>query len=76
MGQKLFRADLCINGLVKLDLVATVTVGNMAALSHLTDRDMGNVYDVGNILDHVNAAFTLPCAADVIVEPKGILLIK
>ncbi|WP_258405748.1 hypothetical protein [Shewanella mangrovisoli] len=27
---------------VKIGIVATVTVGSMAALSHLTHRDMGN----------------------------------
>jgi hypothetical protein len=43
MGQKLFRANLCINDLAKIGLVTTVTVGDMAALSHLTHRDMGNV---------------------------------
>ncbi len=43
LGQKLFRADLCINNLVKIGFVTTVTVGDMIALSHLTHRDMGNV---------------------------------
>ncbi|ABM24682.1 hypothetical protein SPWS13_0250 [Shewanella putrefaciens] len=42
-GAKLFRADLCINNLVKIGFVTTVTVGDMTALSHLTHRDMGNV---------------------------------
>jgi len=54
-----------------------VTVGGMAALSHLTHRDMGKCHnDVGNIIDHVIAAFALPYAADAAVEPIWTLLVK
>ncbi len=61
-----FLAERTARGVVKIGIVATVTVGYMAALSRLTHRDMGNVYDVGNIIDPVNAAFTLRCKADVV----------
>ncbi|MFG0457065.1 hypothetical protein [Shewanella mangrovisoli] len=41
MGQKAF-SQMNSAMVVKIAIVATVTVDGMAALSHLTHRDMGN----------------------------------
>ena len=38
----IFLAERTFRGIVKIGIVATVAVGGMAALSHLTHRDMGN----------------------------------
>ncbi|WP_300480579.1 hypothetical protein [Shewanella sp.] len=42
-GANIFLAKRTAEVLVRIGIVATVTVGDMAALSHLTHRDMGNV---------------------------------
>ncbi|ABM25660.1 conserved hypothetical protein [Shewanella sp. W3-18-1] len=42
-GAIAFLAKRTAIGLVKIGIVASVTVGDMAALSHLTQGDMGNV---------------------------------